>query len=74
MWPYVLTGKNFTKRLLKKRANYAKWYWVSTDADMNIKNITRHYMEAMRHTVQTTKDEWVVEDFDKTWFSGGRNG
>lgn len=32
-------------------------------------------MEAMRHTVQTTKDEWVVrESFDKTWFSGGRNG
>lgn len=48
---------------------------MSTDADMNIKNITRHYMEAMRHTVQTTKDEWVVrESFDKTWFSGGRNG
>ena len=32
-------------------------------------------MKATRHSIQTTKDEWVIgESFDKTWISGGRNG
>ena len=32
-------------------------------------------MKATRHSVQTTKDEWVLgESFDKVWISGGRNG